>query len=761
MDILDRVKQLQDIYSDEPRPMDQEPRNNYSNGLSVDPERDSFKKISNVLGAFKRYRRGEKNPALNFNQFFELFSKENFATGGSAGQLVSNTVDGSRPGYAGSLTAKQQQKIIEAFPDTVFDFDKYPMSGSKKYLTSDQNKANPDHTKVERFKKKGFSLEMGTGLNTRGVPYSKEGKRLSIKDQNKIKAKYDLPEGVKEWDFKTYKYGIKSGGKENLLARMTRTVAEKGQWTLAADFGGPKGWMMAQMQRVFKNESKNPNIKKLTYKPVYAEVSGQDRIVGFKDNTAAGQGKTYYGLKKYTKKGAGDWTKHGDWKLNNKLIDISKRAKKAPNEVIMGLLKDKNFKGNNLKLNDLIHFLSGTEATSKAVIKNAVVRHHNSGVKFGSATNDLTLTTSIINKRIVEAEQRIAAGNVLPEDVQLLRNNNVYVRGANDKLYGAGKKSPIGQFKQIESSVAGALESNTDFKGNKFKPKELLSYLEKLGCGKAAGGRIMFGEGTSCAIKGKKILAEGLKTGFKKGEQAMLATAILKGGRSLKDIAKLKNLVGPAALAFLAAEEAGYVSYDMLSKGKSFKEAIGDSAFNYLLGDKTKVDAKKERNKRMIEEGMTSEQMGKIGNLESQSDRIIYGNSLLNKIQDAEQGQLDEMSEDSDFSYLPNRTDEFKKQEDDARKNLREFYRGNTNFTADKEGGQKALAEGLRRNEIAQLRSVDNIFQSRKGDENRAATISDLMLEQKRAAMPDMGQYPTTLGFAGGGIASLKKKYYD
>ena len=50
----------------------------------VNPERDSFKKISNVLGAFKRYRRGEKDPALNFNQFFELFSKENFATGGRA-----------------------------------------------------------------------------------------------------------------------------------------------------------------------------------------------------------------------------------------------------------------------------------------------------------------------------------------------------------------------------------------------------------------------------------------------------------------------------------------------------------------------------------------------------------------------------------------------------------------------------------------------------------------------------------------------------
>ena len=83
------------------RNMDQEPRIPFGDGLSVDPERDSFKKISNVLGAYRRYRRGEKNPALNFNQFFELYSTENFASGGSAGQLVQPNNDGSRPGYAG------------------------------------------------------------------------------------------------------------------------------------------------------------------------------------------------------------------------------------------------------------------------------------------------------------------------------------------------------------------------------------------------------------------------------------------------------------------------------------------------------------------------------------------------------------------------------------------------------------------------------------------------------------------------------------
>ena len=292
---------------------------------------------------------------------------------------------------------------------------------------------------------------------------------------------------------------------------------------------------------------------------------------------------------------------------------------------------------------------------------------------------------------------------------------------------------------------------------NEEKAKKILErttqQLGSLGCPKglpaASGGRIKFDKGGACVLKGKRVLAQGLKNGFKEGSEAVLATAILKGGKSLKDIAKLKNLIGPAALAFLAAEEAGYVGYDVLSKGKSFKEAIGDSAFNYLAGDKTKVDPIKERNKRMIEEGMTKEQMNKIAAYEGalkEEDRIL---NVFDRLDAAKQGQLDEMS-GSDFSYLPNRTKEFKKQEDKARADLRDI--GKTGaidkvLSVDAQGGVDALTEGLRRNELAQLQSVDNIFQSRKGDLNRAARKRELML-QNPDILNYMGPYPTTLGFA-------------
>ena len=49
---------------------------------------------------------------------------------------ASSMVQGPRNMYADGLTVKQQQKVVEAFPNTQFDFKKYPKYGVKKYLTN-------------------------------------------------------------------------------------------------------------------------------------------------------------------------------------------------------------------------------------------------------------------------------------------------------------------------------------------------------------------------------------------------------------------------------------------------------------------------------------------------------------------------------------------------------------------------------------------------------------------------------------------------
>ena len=303
-----------------------------------------------------------------------------------------------------------------------------------------------------------------------------------------------------------------------------------------------------------------------------------------------------------------------------------------------------------------------------------------------------------------------------------------------------------------------------NIKNAKNNTRQVASLLEKLGCGKSAGGRIKFNKGTTCAIKGRDILEKGLKRGFKKSDVG-LAQKILGSGKFLKDAVSLRGLFGPAALAFTVAAEAGIVGYDMLSTGKSFKEAVGSSVFNYMLGDKTKIDEVEERDKRMVAEGMTPEQMGKIKYMESMMGDMQKGfdlDSQLNAIT-KNRKQIGSNPEDT-FSEGAFQLD-LDKQEDAVRADIQDYNRVNKvgeleNYFSPKEdgtvpflGGMQTLGEGLRRNELAQLQSVDNPLQSRRGDEKRSARMNELMLQY-----PELGP---KYDFMEGGIASLnvnKKK---
>jgi len=492
-------------------------------------------------------------------------------------------VDGGRMEFKDGLSASQKKKIIEAFPETKFNFDEFKY-GVKKYLTGNRNKANKDYTKVLRFVKKGFTKEMGKGLNVRGQPYSVEGKRLSLKDQEKIKSLFKLPPG-EEWDFKTHKYGIKQEGRENLLKRMATAVRDKSPWKVAADFGSTEGWMILQMNRVFENETKaGVKSNKLTYQPQYKIINGRKRIIGFKDNTVAGGGKYYYGLNIHAKKNATNFTNHGDFKLNKKLVDISKRSFNQPNEVITGLLKKKGFT-DKINLNQLINYLAGTEATSAENLRNAIVRHHNSGVAFGSATNDLSLTTQTINKKIVEAEKRIRANNILPEDVQLLKNNNIYVRSGDGKLYGAGSKTPIGQFKQIEKSVEEAVRSPN------FKVKGLKSFMKANGIkcfvSKSTGGPVTC-DMPQAYEKSLNQISKAAQAGDSAAQSKLLNfRKAVRGAGSV-----IKGVLGPAAIAaeIGIAIPIGLFDY---AQGRPTEEIV--NTLTYGLGGKSRQDRLKEQ----------------------------------------------------------------------------------------------------------------------------------------------------------------------
>jgi hypothetical protein len=231
-------------------------------------------------------------------------------------------------------------------------------------------------------------------------------------------------------------------------------------------------------------------------------------------------------------------------------------------------------------------------------------------------------------------------------------------------------------------------------------------------------------------------------------------------------------LFGPTSLAFTVAAEAGLVGYDMLSSGKSFREAVGDSVFNYALGDKTKIDPVEERDKRMVAEGMTPEQMGKIKYFESMMDDMQKGFSNYDNIKDLEKKIEDNQTNQAiGDNYFPDEAFQLNTQLDKAQADNQDYFRTNrvgeleNYFTLKEDGttpfaqGASTLEEGLRRNELAQLQNAGTgkIYQSRLGDEKRSARIRELMLQN-----PDVKNYMNSIssnyGFMEGGIASLNVK---
>ena len=249
----------------------------------------------------------------------------------------------------------------------------------------------------------------------------------------------------------------------------------------------------------------------------------------------------------------------------------------------------------------------------------------------------------------------------------------------------------------------GALESDV--------AKQLAAFSANPKCrvafGKKDGGRINYATGpanlSECAKSGRNRLEKVIKGGVKLGTQeGALATQILKAGRSLGSAFTLSGLFGPAALAFTAAAEAGFVGYDMLTTGKTFKETIGDSLFNYALGDKTKIDPQKELFKRFSGLGYNDEQLGNFANVLNQTNQlntILKQNLKVGNLKDQvkafrEQPKDQFVGPDDDLSQTDQavRTEQALKDESLNLDNILKDYRKEPNIgTPDFQGTQFSL----------------------------------------------------------------------
>ena len=155
-----------------------------------------------------------------------------------------------------------------------------------------------------------------------------------------------------------------------------------------------------------------------------------------------------------------------------------------------------------------------------------------------------------------------------------------------DKVANQASQKEMKVIKKSDPKVFGVLE---EFQGkrNVKKINNLLSKFEAFGCNKAAGGRILFGNGgeaaTACAKKGIKAFIDDLK----KGNYSKATMNILKSGGGLvkgltkmvfdPNMLKLRNLIGPTAMGFMGLYETGVITDDVIRQGTPLNESLANN----------------------------------------------------------------------------------------------------------------------------------------------------------------------------------------
>ena len=491
------------------------------------------------------------------------------------------------------LTEIQQQKIEKAFPDIQFDFKKDQKLGVPIKI---KGKVNPVFTAVTNFINNDYKLSLK--------------KSLPVSTQRDIVANFELPKGIKEWNFDVnkggYRYGIPDtgGANLNLGARIRFFVNEPKAYKVAADFATPEGWLLIQMNRAFES-GQNPN-----FIPKYDLINGKKKIVGFTDNQHGG-GKTYYALKKYANKFNGTiMTEHPDFKNTKKYIDIANKAKLAPNKVIKDLLVKGGVTNDKITLNNLLQYMVNEKGV--VPIRRALVLHHKGGAAL-NPTRDFQILNTAINSNIkgVESAMRVDPKNITPKNIQFLKDAGASIT-IDGKTYGSGPKTAIGGFKQAEQFVQNKLES---FEEKDFK--NLKKYVEKIGCTDlAAGGRVGFETGANCYLKGvEKINSGKIARGAEAINFAKFANQAYKLGRGV-----LKYGIVPEAI-FIGAE-----SLVRMGMGDTLTESL-QSATSYLPGGTAREDA---ATRSRLEKSLGKEGAAILSNVRNYQNKNDKLQSLLN-----------------------------------------------------------------------------------------------------------------------------------
>lgn len=231
-------------------------------------------------------------------------------------------------------------------------------------------------------------------------------------------------------------------------------------------------------------------------------------------------------------------------------------------------------KGTKISVKNLIKKIQIDNYRWKPTSGTLDILHGNKGVG-GEPFTNLSYNTKDINQVELGLKRSLDVENITKADYNKALKN----------LYSSFKGKDLNQviinrqFDLAEDIIKrGPVKTKLE---GRERYKQVSDLLVELGCGKATGSRVGFAEGSSCLKKGQKKMNELLIKGTGTQAERGVIVKIVQGGSDLmkglspKEMFKIRNLIGPAALSFMGAIEGGIISNDVINKGTPIKEALG------------------------------------------------------------------------------------------------------------------------------------------------------------------------------------------
>jgi len=506
------------------------------------------------------------------------------------GQLVSNTVDGSRPGYSGKENRGGARPNTGGDRSEFIDYEiRIKNPGKKKLDIAEKVHGNkPEYKglkgfelwkKLENFQRSNIVQESTTGEPGFKPKKNQIGKDDFIKlvSDNKGKTYNEFVEIIK-------KYKTKDGQPftKQIIADRLRSYKLSGSFK--------------------REEPKGPdNIKKAeTEKKRKLNLKEVDRT------KAKGVGDFQYHHVRQIAGGVPLTT--DDVLIINKRINaqIGGSTNKTLNRISEAIRKNNrlaleamNAKNEGLAL-DYIKRVDELNANAEKIVNSAIdklPKKYKGYVGF----NQVTLPTNEYGLPISNEPMIIKKVGGMP-----VSKNAIDLTTLN--------LEQEAEFRKIVREQAAAGKTGKINSKEMSRLKDAINdAVGELACGNklASGGRIKFSSGSSCNVRGRKILTDAMRNGISSIEPSKqnLVKRILSGSANLvkgvlnpKEFLKLKNLIGyPAAIA-AAVYDTAMVTDDMIRKGQPFDEAAG----NELLFGQLNLQPQVQEAKRVLADPKSS-----------------------------------------------------------------------------------------------------------------------------------------------------------